>query len=176
MINFADVYRSNFCRRAAGFAVDSPLVPTVFAGAYLAYALLGLAGDWRVHAAPEPPSTAQSEVLAPQPVETPDYVRIGEWHLFGVAPSAAAGEAETIDTQSRLTLLGTFVTSSLLPVKSAVIKAEDGSQKNYKIGESLPGGGVLEEIASNRILLSKAGKRAALPLYRLDAVSASNAD
>lgn len=176
MINFVDIHRCGFCRRAASFAVGSPLLPVLFAAGYLAYALLGITGDWRTETTHEPPSVAQSEVLAAEPVETPDYARIAEWHLFGQARSAMTEDTVIRATPLQLKLLGTFVASSSMAAASAVIQSEDGSQKKYKLGDTLPGDAVLEDIQTSQVLLSRNGHRESLALPRLDAGLALNAD
>lgn len=146
------------------------LLPTAIAACYLCYVVSVIADD---SAVTNTEQTSPVVVEVAQPVAAPDYLQISEWHLFGQLQTAVE-QATITETRLQLKLLGTFV-SSTTPM-SAVIQAEDGTQKKYKIGDALPGGAVLEDIAASRVLLSHNGRRESLALQRQNAQLAVNAE
>jgi general secretion pathway protein C len=161
--------------RGLSYLLSSYLLPTYSAGLYLLYAVVCLAGE-----TPSVNDTAQAQKTAilenNQLLSTDNYQQISEWHLFGQAEVATPNDTEIVETQLQLKLLGTFVSSTLATAMSAVVQSDDGSQKKYKVGDTLPGGAVLEEIFTSRVLLSHNGRRESLALQRQDASLASNAN
>lgn len=160
--------------RGLRYLLSSYLLPTLIAGLYLLYAVVCLAGEpASVSYAGQPLAVATVENTQPQPAD--NYLQISEWHLFGQAEAATVSTSAIMATQLQLKLLGTFVSSAATTAISAVIQSDDGSQKKYRIGDTLPGGAVLEEIFANRVLFTHNGRRESLALQRLDASLASNA-
>jgi len=156
-------------RRGIRYLFSSYLLPTLIAALYLLYAVVCLAGEPLTSDMALPAATETSPAQI-QPLPAVDYLRIGEWHLFGQAEAAERlDDANIQETQLQLKLLGTFVSTAQKMAISAVIQADDGSQQKYKVDDTLPGGAVLEEISANRILLSHNGRRESLALQRLDA-------
>lgn len=116
-----------------------------------------------------PAIVAQVEVN-PQPAPpAADYAQIGSWHLFGQNQSAVGSEQAIIsETRLQLKLLGTFVLTASPAAMTAVIQAEDGSQKKYRVGDELPGTARVSEILADRIVVTHNGRRESLTLQRLN--------
>lgn len=161
-------------KRGLRYLFSSYLLPTLIAAVYLLYAMVCLAGE------PLPTSNLASTAAIVEPVgtmPTANYHLISEWHLFGQAEAAVMTSNGVIEeTQLQLKLLGTFVSSAFTSAMSAVIQSDDGSQNKYKIGDTLPGGAVLEDIFATRVLLTHNGRRESLALQRQGASLASNAE
>ncbi len=173
MMNLDEFWTKLSGKRARRLSVNSALLPAMVAAIYLVYVVTGLGSDRSPDLAAAPvPET----VLAQQEVSTPDYLQISAWHLFGTAESDSVVETAIAETQAQLKLLGTLILSKSPETRSAIIQADDGSQKKYKIGDSLPDGAVVEDIAAKKILLSRNGQREALTLQRLDADVVASAE
>lgn len=139
-------------------------LPSLLAAAYLLYVIFGLGGESEVPAGNQSVSIAETAQTA---VEAPNYLEIGDWHLFGLPPVGHDDQAAVVESRSQLKLQGTFV--AWPNIRSAVIQAEDGSQKKYRIGDQLPDGAQLREILPDRVLLSHNGRRESLALAKLSA-------
>lgn len=170
MLTFdAPIYQT--IRRGLRYLFSSYLLPTFIAALYLLYALVCLADEPLLAGSMVLTAATDNSVAQTQP-QVADYLRIGEWHLFGQAEAAERiDDANILETQLQLKLLGTFVSATAM---SAVVQSDDGSQQKYKVGDTLPGSARLDEIFANRILLSHNGRRESLALQRMDASLAAN--
>lgn len=84
---------------------------------------------------------------------------ISRWHLFGqirVAPKPHAVQqtANLPETRLNLTLRG-VVSSSANNVAKAIIADAAGKENFYNLGALVPGGAVLQEIFSDRVILKR---------------------
>lgn len=120
--------------------------------------------------APIPVSQPMS-VLQPMsvpPLEGPGMGRVADLHLFGRAETMTATPevpAEVPETRLRLTLKG--VVASGLPVQGVALIADDRqNERHYRVGAELPGGARLEQIFSDRVILSREGRFEMLRLPR----------
>lgn len=93
-----------------------------------------------------------------------EYVsRIVAAHLFPGTPQSEAGEmARPIAPGGNMTVLGILYSDA--PSLSQAILKIDGQEKSYGVGDNLPGGGTLEEIASDHVIVLSDGGRSSLPL------------
>ncbi len=97
-----------------------------------------------------------SHALAPASLERSP---VSSWHLFGVPGAETALEATTLS----LTLRGTLASDK--PDRGLAIIAEKGQKDaGYHVGETLPGGGVLEAIHPDHVVILNGGKRESLAL------------
>lgn len=98
---------------------------------------------------------------------------VAAWHLFGNASGpidlAALAQAAPA-TVLKLTLRGTL-NENAPEGGVAIISDESGSDRAYRVGDTLPGDARLEGIYAGRVLLSRAGVNESLSLPR----DASNA-
>jgi general secretion pathway protein C len=88
---------------------------------------------------------------APQP--------LARWHLFGMPE----GDARIVATTLALTLRG-IVGSNAPGLGSAVIAGQDQKDIAYHVGDTLPGGGVLESIHADHVVIRNQGQRESLAL------------
>jgi general secretion pathway protein C len=127
----------------------------------LAVTLAGF--TWRLLAPGEnslPPPTSPRSA---QPAET--TWNLARWHLFGEAPVAgpAAAPVETLpETRLNLALRGVVAGEN----GGAIIGTPNGDESFYKTGARLPGGAVLREVYSDRVVLERSGQRETLRLPR----------
>lgn len=84
---------------------------------------------------------------------------VSSWHLFGVPGAETVLEATTLS----LTLRGTLASDK--PDRGLAIIAEKGQKDiGYHVGATLPGGGVLEAIHPDHVVILNGGKRESLAL------------
>jgi general secretion pathway protein C len=135
----------------------------------LRLALLALAGP----ELPLPPPQARAEfgAAADRPTGT-----IAQWHLFGTAaPGFDPRQLAAVDapeTALRLTLRGTL-SEQETDGGIAVIADEQGVDRGYRVGDTLPGDARLEAIYAGRVLLSRGGVNESLSLPRSADTSAA---
>ncbi|MGD2117887.1 MAG: type II secretion system protein N [Chromatiales bacterium] len=113
------------------------------------------------------------EIAASEPVniaEKINYAELGEWHLFGIASAqpeqAAPVEADLMEapeTGLSLQLLGTFYSADTQQ-SLAIIDADKGEQKYYRVGDKLPGNAELSQIGRDRVVIQRAGKYESLKM------------
>ena len=98
---------------------------------------------------------------APTRQEFPPAVRepISNWHLFGVATSSDKMVATTL----ALTLRG-IVDHGDASRRIAIIAGQDQRDNAYHIGDTLPGGGVLDAVHPAYVVLLNGGRRESLAL------------
>jgi len=101
---------------------------------------------------------------------TAGYNQIRSFHLFGIArnkqlnPVVVAPTAQDApDTQLRLTLKGVVASDDIMEAW-AIIADRMGNEESYTIEDSLPGGAILKEIYSDRIILLHSGRMETLRL------------
>ena len=100
-------------------------------------------------------------VDAPAPLATPRSAPqpIASWHLFGLPISDTQVAATTL----ALTLRGT-VDSSDPAFGTAIIAGPDQKDAGYHVGDTLPGGGVLEAIHADHVEIRNDARRESLAL------------
>ena len=89
---------------------------------------------------------------------------IADAHLFG-RPS---GPGPAVKTTLALTLRGTAANASDPARSVAILAGAGGSDATYRIGDPLPGGGVLAGISRDQVDISNGGRREVLPIIRHD--------
>lgn len=97
---------------------------------------------------------------------------LAKWHLFGDAQGridlAALAQANIQETALKLTLRGTF--NETRPEGGiAIIADEQGTDRSYRVGDTLPGDARLEEVLPGVVVLSRGGVRETLSLRLTDA-------
>lgn len=102
----------------------------------------------------------EANVAPPAPVSepraTPDPLAIAQ--LFGLMPQDSGESIPEVP----LTLLA-ILQASVAEQSRALIASPEGS-RFYRIGETLPGGGVLRQIDASRVLIQRLGSEQTLPL------------
>jgi general secretion pathway protein C len=93
--------------------------------------------------------------------------QIAQLHLFGQAQSQAGGQAPTVAPETKLNLvLRGVIVSGQASDALAIIGPRGGKEKDYTIGQSLPGGAELKEIYADRVILQHRGRLETLTLQR----------
>jgi len=132
-----------------------------------------------------PPELSQNNIsrnnVASASSNVNSYNKITNFHLFGiasneapkpvVAPQPTAQEAP--DTQLRLTLKGVVASGDMMDAW-AIVADRTGNEDSYGIDAPLPGGAILKEIYSDRIILLHNGRLETLRLPKND-LSSNNA-
>jgi len=92
--------------------------------------------------------------------------QIANWHLFGKAEISKVNNkipTNAPETRLRLTLKG-VVASADNP--SAIIASQKGPEKDYNLGDNIPGGAILREVYPDRVILERRGRYETLSLQR----------
>jgi general secretion pathway protein C len=94
--------------------------------------------------------------------------QIANWHLFGHAQSLAVTSAPTVAPETKLNLVLSGVIASPRQEDAVAIIAAGASaaEKNYAIGDSLPGGAILKEVYGDRVIIEHRGRVETLTLRR----------
>jgi type II secretory pathway component PulC len=114
---------------------------------------------------------------APEASPAVDLRELTAWHLFGqVTRTPPAGTIPAIDPASLpdtgldVTLAGVLADPDRDARRSwAIIAAPGLPERRYGVGDTLPGGAVIEDIMAKAVVLSYQGKREALRLRDPDA-------
>ena len=111
---------------------------------------------------PEPlPYTAIADSASPPPT-------LAAWHLFGSQASASDPRSPAANApQSQLQLSLVLVWAGRDPRRGlAILRDAEGSERHYRVGEEVSPGVRLDQVLSDRVLLSRNGTIEALPLVR----------
>ncbi|MFC7301128.1 type II secretion system protein N [Cognatiluteimonas weifangensis] len=84
---------------------------------------------------------------------------LASWHLFGVS----GGDGQIAATTLALTLRG-IVGSTVPGLATAVIAGQEQQDVGYHVGDTLPGGGVLDAIHADHVVIRNQGRRESLAL------------
>ncbi len=140
------------------------------AGAVLALAIMLAAFAlvkivWLLLAGPTLPQMASESVNLP--VQAMPRGSVSQWHLFGnaQAPAVEARLMAAKETTLKLTLRGTL-NESAPDGGLAIVADEAGVDASYRVGDTLPGGGLLTEIHQGRVLFLREGVAETLSLPR----------
>lgn len=130
-----------------------PLLGCLALGGWLAW--LG-AGSWRFHHAlrTAPAAFAQPAAVVEDPAQPADAVLVAL--LFGVLPTTPGAPAEDAAASLSLTLLASLVEPRT--EHSRALIAAPGGSAFYRVGEQLPNGAVLRDIATDHVRLLHAGR------------------
>ena len=164
-----------FFRPEAGLRVAATVVNAVLVIA-VAYALASLALTFwfgpPVPAVIMPAATAglsaSASILSP-----PDEAAIAAWHLFGRLQSSPPVAAPTPPpaplpvTPLNLRLVGIFFLEQSSDRALALIAEANGVERGYRAGEALPGGGRLERVQRDHVVVSRNGRQEVLNLPKL---------
>ena len=87
-------------------------------------------------------------------------------HLFGVPSQAATAEsvANVPKTSLDLTLLGIAAGPKNFPSQAIIASGGNQNQKTYAVGSALPGGAVVHEILSDKVVIAHDGRLESLAL------------
>lgn len=110
---------------------------------------------WQVFTVFFPASTVlhqqKMSIMASKVEPIPD---IAAWHLFGVYQDAAS---LLPTSQLQLTIVGVFAAEPM-EYSQAIIASGDGIQKNYFIGDVLPGNAILTEVLADGVVVRHKGR------------------
>ncbi len=166
----------------AAFWQRASFVITLILIVIISWMLAGV--GWRL--LPVPPQVRPPIVTAPASRIVPEQAlggaagRIAQWHLFGRAQHAGTQARQPTpvvmpETKLALVLRGVFASKD--PTKAgAIVSQRNGQQAFYTLGAQLPGGAMLKEVHTDRIVLLRnhrletlrlpketTGKNAAIP-------------
>lgn len=154
----------------------APLVVTLGLTLVLAQTLAGLSWQWLTPAT-APRNSAPVESAGTTSGETPQQKaeRIATAHLFGEAPRPATGASgATPRVHVNLTLHG-VLSQSPGDTGIAILSAPGTPEKSYKVGDTLPGGGILRAVEPRRVRIEANGGEAVLELPKAVLSQASRA-
>lgn len=122
---------------------------------------------WVLVPAPRMAAPPPQAVAAPAAAPESGAVRVAAMHLFGTAPPQGANGApiHAPETTLKLVLAGVLAASDARAAR-AIIRAPDGTEKPYRVGDLLPGNATLKEIYPDHVLLERNGRYETLPLPR----------
>lgn len=144
--------------RASRFGALGIAALSALTGLWIAVKLLWLllGSGTGIDIAPAPSSAAAS---AAAPI-----VSIAKWHLFGNGDAFRVEAARNAPkTQLRLSLHGTLAETD--PKTGMAMIADDtGTERAYRVGDTLPGGATLDEIYPDRVILLHEGASETLAL------------
>ncbi|NJN46977.1 MAG: type II secretion system protein GspC [Candidatus Competibacteraceae bacterium] len=144
----------------------------------LAYDLARLTWDFLPVPESLAPSLLESDAAGSLTVNTEpvvDYTVIASWHLFGELDESKPPPATLAVPETRLNLRLAGIFYSANPSKALALVAESGGRElTYTVGDRLPGGVRLEQILSDRIILSRNGVLESLRLPK-DTIGGSTA-
>ncbi len=115
-------------------------------------------------AAPQAQVTERGAAEADDDGDSPEA--IARWHLFGRAEPLDDDRDERIDapeTRLNLQLRGVFY-SPRSDRAQAIIASQGSSAEHYRVGDSLTGGGTIEAIYEDRVILRREGSYETLSL------------
>jgi general secretion pathway protein C len=178
---------------ALGVVPRLPLLASLLLIVLLAHNLAQL--TWRVWPAADAPGGAPAAPSTPgtapaDPQHTGLWLRIADWHLFGVAPQqaspppvaaprrvAAPVPKPVVEPAAPVLLLNLrlygVIASGDSTLARAIISAGGAAEDSYALGDALPGGAVLREIHSDRVVLEYQGRRETLRLAEQAAAPAA---
>lgn len=126
---------------------------------------------WPAATLPEPPPRPVADGSGGAAGESPlqQAQRVAALHLFG-APSERAVPArpearDAPETQLDLTLHGVVATGNPVTAR-AIIQHGRGDERPYRLGDEIPGGAVIREILTDRVVLERNGRYETLRLPR----------
>jgi len=104
-----------------------------------------------------------------------NYAQLSNWHLFGAAQKEMPKPVQRVipdpipqeapDTTLRLDLKGVFASKDMMDA-FAIIADRMGNEDSYSIDSALPGGAILKEIYSDRVILLHNGRLETLRLLQ----------
>ena len=154
-----------------------PALATLLALVLLTHSMAIL--TWKVVPMPEVPGQNSVQQLSQQRTQTAQQLgsqsnrpladTIANWNLFGKfevekpKPVAVQPVETAPDTKLNLKLRGVFASTN--PQSSrAIIADAKGDEDSYKVGSTVPGGAVLNEIFSDKVILDTNGRLEVLRL------------
>ena len=146
------------------------LITPVTAALVVAVAVATAQLTWRLVPAPQP--TSEPPAPAGQTLQTGDAGNggnselVGDWQLFGRADPLDGEDDQRIDapeTQLDLQLQGIFYSQDDDRAYALITDGRDGTAA-YRVGDGLAGGGEIEAIYEDRVILDRNGNYEALPL------------
>jgi len=167
----------NFFQRywVGGLDKQLPVIATLIAIILLTHSVAAL--TWKFVPVPKSPAipvnlTEPSRAAGNRPrvaVDQPVAAKISQLHLFGkfevkqVAPPPKMDVASAPETRLNLKLRGVF-SSQDKDIARAIISDPKGDDDSYAIGDSVPGGAILNDILEDRVILERNGQLEVLKL------------
>ena len=150
----------------------------IFTGLVIASVAVALAGlTWRIvgarPAATPPPAAGAAAAIASSPTVAP-AIALDVSPALALAPFGRPDAASAQPTALALVLRG-VVLANRPSASSALIAPAGGQPVAYAIGQVVPGGATIEEIALDRVLLRVNGRLERLDLPRVSAAGAAPA-
>lgn len=145
-------------------SLRAPMVALAAASAVLAATVIFHAREWSV-AAP-PPAQRPGRTAGQTPVRAIGIQALRQmpgWHLFGTPAPARTSPAQAPETALNLELRGVFYT----PGKTgghAIIASAGGIERQYGIGDALPGNARLQAVLPYKVIIKRAGRLESLTL------------
>lgn len=118
---------------------------------------------WLVLAGPTLP--AQSATSVASPAMSGERRPLPEFNLFGAAAPAAGSAVDAPASRSGLMLRGTVAATD--PGRGIAFISADDVDAGYRVGDALPGGGVLHEVHPDQVVIDRDGALEQLSLPRL---------
>jgi type II secretory pathway component PulC len=118
---------------------------------------------------PQPTISASTNTSAEiqNDISPVDYSQISSWHLLGQS-EALNNETKTETSATlELKLRGIFYLGEQRRAY-AIIEASDQTQKSYHINDALPGGGILQAIENDRVVILANNQATTLPLTKIE--------
>lgn len=106
-------------------------------------------------------SANRTAVPLVKPVKISTLPEISHWHLFGISPVVNTVSLPTSNLQFKLIGVLTIDPANMA---QAIIEIPGQETNIYRIGDSLPGGVVITQIAADSIVLSHNDRLEVLPL------------
>ncbi len=185
-MNALDLKHLNINALGQAFMTYMPSVTATLLVIALAKSLASLTWDLmpeNPYVAPPDVSTHAISRIGGQstPSNSVAYNRITNYHLFGIARNEAKAPVvapvpstqEAPDTQLRLTLKGVVASGDMMEAW-AIVADRTGNEDSYGIDSPLPGGAILKEIYSDRIILLHNGRLETLRLPKTELKSNNN--
>lgn len=144
------------------------LLPILAAGLTFSYLLI-ISIPVITHSVTETEATAPKTTAIQNPAlqTQPDFSLISDFHLFGQSASTSSSPGGDFppETMQHLKLKGVFYLAN--QHAHAIIEASDQHQKTYQVNDTLPGGGVLQLIEKNRIVIMTNNQQESLALHKI---------
>ena len=137
------------------------VVAVAYSAAHLVWQLVPAPDQGAAPPAPTPGRTMTGEADAGDSPEA-----IARWHLFGQAEPLDQERTERIDapeTRLNLQLRGVFFSPNSERAQAIIASRGRGAQQ-YRVGDSLAGGGSIEAIYEDRVILRRQGSYETLSL------------
>lgn len=155
-------------------AARGPTLALVAAIAVLASTVVEHALHWPLRTTEPAASSAHPQAVlhTPASVSSRALLQLPGWHLFGESPRRPAVLRKAPETALSLRLKGIFYSPGDNHGR-AIIAAPGAEEKQYRIGDALPGNAVLRAVLQFKVIIKRGGRleSLSLPVARTDAAA-----